>query len=199
MPEITVPFTGWYESHRKFQVTFTPGLTTLVGKNGSGKSSMIMEMKTWLFDKDIPAYHYDQVREGTNTFHAGLFGGDIATAATYKCSSEGEKIVVSYGSKLQNIKQFLNKFKDSEAVFLLCDGLDSGLSINVIRELLDIFEIMLKEYPNLYIVNTTNNYEFIGNSRCIIAKNGKDIKFKTYNAFVKFITKKDRAKNKEEG
>lgn len=190
MPGITVPFTGWYESHRKFQVTFDHGINTIVGKNGSGKSSMINELKDYLRDNKIPAYHYDSVYEGKDTFGFAMLRGDITTAATHQCSSEGERVIVSYGNKLENIKQFLMKHKDDEYVFLLCDALDSGVSINVIKELMDVFELIIQEFPNVVIVNTANNYEFTRDTRCIIAKNGKDIQFKSYEDYVKFICKK---------
>lgn len=200
MAEISIPFRGWYEEHRKFSVTFTPGVTTLVGKNGSGKSSMVSEINEYLKKNKIPVYYYEQREMGRRSASSFILGGSVEETGNYYCSSEGERIIVSVGYNMQRIKQFLIKHKDAEMVFVLFDGLDSGLSINLIRNLQDIFEIMLKDFPNLFIINTTNNYEFTKNSRCIIAKNGRDIQFNKYDDFVKLIMKKDRIRKvKKEG
>ncbi len=199
LPEITIPFRGWYEEHRRFTVTFTPGITTLVGKNGSGKSSMTNEIREYLKKKKIPVYYYEQREMGRASASSFLLGGSVEETGSYCCSSEGERIIVSMSYKLQRIKQFLNTHKDDEMVFVLFDGLDSGLSINLIRDIQEIFGLMLKDFPNLFIINTTNNYEFTKDSRCIIAKNGKDTKFNTYDDFVKLITKKDPVKRSKKG
>lgn len=188
MNEITIPFTGYYESHRKFEVTFTKGITTLVGKNGSGKSSMIKEMEIYLKNKNIPVFTYDHVIEERNILPRAMgFNGDITVAASFMSSSEGEKVIVGYGNQLGNIRSFCAFHKEDEIVVLLFDGLDSGVSINVIKELLEVFNLLITEFPNVMIVNTANNYEFLNGTRCVIAKNGKDKTFKTYNSFVKFI------------
>ena len=199
MPEITIPFRGWYEEHRKFEVTFAPGLTTIVGKNGSGKSSMTSELNQYLKDHNIPVYYYEQRENGRRSASSFVLGGSIQETGNYYCSSEGERIIVSMSYSMQRIKQFLNNRKDAEMIFVLFDGIDSGLSINLIRDIQSLFDIMLKEFPNLAIINTTNNYEFTKDSRCIIAKNGKDIEFSKYEDFVKFITKKDPGRKKKEG
>ena len=191
MTKITIPFTGWYEQHSKFTVKFDRGITTLVGRNGSGKSSMINEINAFLKKQGIPVYHYNQLVEGANTTGRGLLSGDIATAATYMQSSEGEKVIVSYGNAIGNIKRFLNNNADSEIIFLLCDGLDSGVSVNIIKELDDIFNCIISEYPNVAIVNTTNNYEFTKNHRCIIAATGEEIFFDTYDDYVRLICTQD--------
>lgn len=198
MPEIIIPFRGWYEEHRKFTVTFTPGVTTLVGKNGSGKSSMINEIREYLKKNKIPVHYYEQREAGSNSLHSFMWGGTEETGNYYN-SSEGERIIVSISYQLHKIKQFLNNNKDEEMMFLLFDGIDSGLSINLIWNLQEIFGFMLKDYPNLYIVNTANNYEFTKNSRCINAKNGRDIIFNKYEDFVKFIIKKDPVRKVKEG
>ena len=186
MAEFTNKFSGWYENHRSFDVTFRNGITTLVGKNGSGKTSMIYELQLILEESNIPVYLYNQKEIGEKAKTAAFYG-DATTTGTYLCSSEGEQIIVSYGWMIQSLKKFLNDNKDSEMVFILMDRVDSGLSINSIRDIYGIFNLMVNDYPNLFIVNTTNNYEFIGDSRCIVAKTGKDIKFNNYDEYVKFI------------
>lgn len=199
MPEITIPFHGWYESHRKFTVTFTPGVTTLVGKNGSGKTSMTSEINAYLKKNNIPVYHYEQREMGRRSASSFMLGGSLEETGSYCMSSEGERIIVSMSYSLQRIKQFLIKNKDAEMVFVLFDGIDSGLSINLIRDLQEVFGLLVRDFPNIFIINTTNNYEFTKNSRCIVAKNGKDIAFNNYDEFVKFITRKDRVRKIKEG
>ena len=187
MSEISIPFTGWYEQHPKFTVKFNHGVTILIGKNGSGKTSMINEINAFLKKKNIPVYQYNQLVEGASTTGRGIYTGDISVAATYMQSSEGEKVIVSYGNTLKNIQQFLFNNRDKEHVFLLCDGLDSGVSINIIKELNEIFDLLQNDYPNIVIINTTNNYEFTRNRRCIVAESGEEITFDTYEEYARFI------------
>ena len=187
MKGLIIPFTGWYDQHAKFNVTFYRGVTTIVGKNGSGKTSMINEINAFLKKLGVPVYHYNQLIEGINIASKGIAYGDITTAATYMQSSEGEKVIVSYGNTLRDIKKFLNANHDSEYAVLLCDGLDSGLSINLVKELNDIFDLLISDYPNIVIVNTTNNYEFTKERRCIVASTGEEIYFDTYDEYVRFI------------
>ena len=184
---IPITFTGWYDQHASFTVNFSHGITPLVGKNGSGKTSMINEINAYLKKQGIPVYNYNQLIEGVNTTSKGIMSGDIQTAATYMQSSEGEKVIVSYGSSLASIHKFLANNQDKEYVFLLCDGLDSGVSVNVITEFNHIFDLLQKDYPNVVIVNTTNNYEFAKSRRCIVAASGEEITFFSYEDYVRFI------------
>ena len=184
---LIVPFQGWYEEHPKFTVKFDRGLTTIIGKNGSGKTSMINELNAYLRKASIPVYHYDQLREGATIAERGIYSGNITTSATYLQSSEGEKVIVSYGNTLTPIKLFLYEHRDKEQVFLLCDGLDSGVSINIIKELREIFQLLQNDFPNVVIVNTANNYEFAKECRCIVAASGEEITFSTYEDYERFI------------
>ena len=187
MMAISIPFSGWYEEHSSFNVKFNHGITTLIGRNGSGKTSMINEINAFLKKQEIPVYLYSQLVEGASITGKGLLYGDTKTAATYMQSSEGEKVIVSYGSTLRTIQKFLADNRDKEYTFLLCDGLDSGVSINIIRQLDEIFDLLRNDYPNVVIVNTTNNYEFTRNRRCVVAETGEEITFDTYEEYVRFI------------
>ena len=133
MAEITIPFTGWYEEHKPFEVTFSHGITTIVGKNGSGKTSMIHEMNKWLTENKIPVYLYDQEEAGYRSQNSIFYGGPVSETAGYMCSSEGQKHIVSVGGQIGMIKSFFESNKDKEVAVLLTDALDSGLSIDNIR------------------------------------------------------------------
>ena len=190
MTEIKVPFTGCYEEHKKFHITFTPGITTLVGVNGAGKSSAIIELKQWLRKHDIPCFGYIQNDESRDVVSSmGRSDRNMEVFLTYFNSSEGQKIIVTYANMIHKLKRFLEEHKDDEIVFAVFDGIDSGLSINNVIDALDIFNLIIKDYPNVAIVNTANNYEFLTGTRCVNIKTGKDKKFKTYDAFKKFIIK----------
>lgn len=191
MNNLSITFTGYYEDHRKFTVDFRKGLTTVIGKNGSGKTSMIREMDDILHRDNIPHYTYIQNDKGPKLFHSGLMSGgsSFATSNEYFLSSEGERILVTYGAMITTIKQFLETNKDEDIVVLLFDGLDSGLSINNIHSIRDIFNLMINDYPNVCIINTANNYEFVKDTRCVHARTGRDVSIKTYNDFVRFLTK----------
>lgn len=189
--EVKIPFTGVFIDHRKFHVTFTPNtINTLVGKNGDGKTSMIIEMEDWLKNHNIPVFKYTQEDEGKRIMtSAGFYNSSFETFAAYFNSSEGQKIIVTCGDMIKKIQKFLIEHKEDEIKFVLFDGLDSGLSIDNIIAIREIFDLIIKDFPNTVIVNTTNNYEFTIGTRCINVKSGKDKTFKTYSSFVKFITK----------
>lgn len=191
MDIINVPFTGYYDGHRKFHVGFTKGITTLIGKNGCGKTSMVRELEYWLKKENIPVYLYIQDDKGKDVHHSGFNGGSFAATSVYHCASEGERIIVTCGYMLSDIKRFIQKHTElgHDKIFVLFDGLDSGLSIDNIIQVREVFDLLIKDYPNLYIVNTANNYEMLKDTRCVHAKTGRDVKIKTYSGFVKFIAK----------
>ena len=89
---------------------------------------------------------------------------------------------------------------DQKDLFLLMDAVDA-LSIDIIEELKSqLFNLAIKESKsldkNLYIVISTNQYEFCSGEDCIDAHNGTHVKFKDYNEYREFVLKTRRVKDK---
>ena len=58
-------------------------------------------------------------------------------------SSEGENIYENFGDVLYNIGTTASKLKRGQKLFVLCDAIDSGLSIDNILEVKDIFDLVI--------------------------------------------------------
>lgn len=153
---------------------------------------MIKELEKHLNNQNIPVFHLDSFDENKRAMQKNMDSGNVNFVIEYFNSSEGEKIIVNLSARISAMKRFLMKHQDAEVVVCLFDALDSGLSINMIIEIREIFDIFIKDFPNLVIVNTTNNYEFTKGTRCISAKSGREVSFKSYDDYVKFILGKRR-------
>ena len=93
--------------------------------------------------------------------------------------------------------RFIRKAPKYKPSFILLDAIDSGLSIDLIREIKEfLIEVLIPDIEEfnkkIYVIITTNQYEFTIGFPCINVKNGKYIEFKTYNSYTKFICKPDR-------
>lgn len=84
---------------------------------------------------------------------------------------------------INEVEEFLKSNKDKRYVFLLIDKLDSGLSIDNIRNIQNLFKTWCELYSNLYIINAINNYEFTIGAKSIIAHTGKYVTVDSYEKF----------------
>ena len=85
------------------------------------------------------------------------------------------------------------------ALPFLFDALDSGLSIDAISEMkTDLFQFVIEQNPDkdVYIIVSANGYEFANGERCYDVANCKEITFKDYDDYRKFILKSKEQKNK---
>ena len=92
---------------KKKEVEIFPGVTVLVGCNGTGKTTLLSTIKRRLNYMDVPEYlciKYDNVKDGGSSAksRAGFYG-DFTTLATAMCSSEGEEITIHLGNKAREI------------------------------------------------------------------------------------------------
>ena len=84
-------------------------------------------------------------------------------------------------------------------LWFLFDALDSGLSIDAIAELkTDLFQFVIDQNPDkdVYIIVSANGYEFANGERCYDVANCKEVTFKDYNDYRKFILKSRQQKIK---
>jgi len=201
------PVNAGYSVYKKRSAQIKPGITVLVGCNGSGKSTLLNIMKDILKKEDIPVFTYDNYRNG------GLMGLDIALEhnarlfATLAFSSEGERIVQNFGAYMRSFGDFVRRHQSDKEIWLILDAVESGLSIDNVRELKEFFQFVLENEAqgdkSIFIVVSTNTYEFCTGTQCYDVQNGKYIELKTYDEYCDFIMKsrelKDNLKAKAMG
>lgn len=197
--KITIHFTGYFKTRKKpIDITFCPGLITLVGKNGSGKSELLSEIKEQIY---CSVYHNRYCLslltcKGTELISKNHCYRYLYNTGEMLTSSDGNRMRLIITDELDWINTCLEQYKDDPFIFLLCDDLDRGLSIDNVIYIQKKFKELCKEHPNLCIVNTTNTYEFTIGARNILAYTGEDVKINSYNDFYRLQTvKRYRYKN----
>ena len=193
--------------YRRINVVLEPGVTILVGCNGSGKTTFLDQLKGDLKRKRTPYLSYDNLRDGgSNAISKAGFYGDFDFLAHQVQSSEGENIDRNIGEFAGKIGNFVyNKLKpEDKTVFLLMDAIDSGLSIDNIQSVKkDLFEFIIQDTQKrgieLYIIACANSYEMAREENCFDVYNATYIKFGDYEEYRSFIIKSRQIKNKRYG
>lgn len=184
-------------------LTFQPGVTVLVGCNGCGKTSLINQIANSLKKENIAYVKFDNLSDGgSNARSKAGFYGDFSFLATSLCSSEGENIVMNMANVAKELG-YLSKNNKSNELWLLLDGVDSGLSIDNIIELKDyLFKVVIEHEASLgrevYIIVTANEYEMARGEKCFDTWRCKYIEFQSYEDYRDFILKSKIRKEKRE-
>ena len=213
----------WLHSNPKYtkresipiKYNINPGITMLIGPNGSGKTTVLSQLRS-LFStqndlvkkwnkleindsiRDLySSYLYDNVYEETFTKSTWGATEHIDRVAKTFENSEGQNMYDYLYYKINEIGQAVTKAikNNRKGIFLLFDGLDSGLSldvINIIRK--SVLEFIIeteKKRSNLevYIICSANSYEFCNNYDCIDVTNQKHITFTNYTDYEKYFVK----------
>lgn len=182
--------------YKKSSVELNPGVTVLVGRNGSGKTTFLIQLRQYLNKKKIPYLSYDNMFDGGNLAYSTLmedlsyFKGIKNKAKIFASklfSSEGQNILINLNEFARTVGSFIKNNQDKEKVFILFDAIDSGLSIDSIIEIKDFLKVMASDAPNAYIIVTANSYEMCYQSRCYDVKNSRYIEFFDYEDYKDFI------------
>lgn len=136
--------------YAKGTITIKPGLTVLVGCNGSGKSTLIHIINEELSQNGIPVIKFDNLVDGGQNARDNALNwmNDIGLLAAQATSSEGENIIINMGTFAEKIGRFVRKQKDSgkNEIWILCDAIDSGLSIdNIIDVKKYLFDTIIQD------------------------------------------------------
>jgi hypothetical protein len=190
--KITIPSTiegrKLYQSNGKFNLK--PGVTILVGCNGTGKSQFLYRLGQYLKKKNIKYYNYDNYTDGGHVaMDKALFHGNMKLLATSAFTSEGEKISIFLGEEVEKIGKWCKDNENEKKLFILLDAVDSGYSIDNILVLKDLFKIILKtnQDKEIYIIAAANSYELAANNNCLYTFDGKYRKFNNYEEYREFI------------
>lgn len=189
-----------YQVYKKTTVEIKEGVTVLVGCNGAGKSTLLSFIKDQLENDNIPVVYFDNYKNGgSSSIDKCMFHGDINTAAGMMIASEGERIYMNIGLTVSRLKKFFSK--ESKEYWILLDAIGSGMSIDAIIEIRNFFLQIVDELKNkdknLYIVISTNEYEFcVGGTNTFDVQEGKYINILDYEGYRKFILKTRKQKDK---
>ena len=202
-------------------ITISPGITVLVGCNGSGKTTLLRTLQDDLRAKNVPVMFFDTLNTARDIVSGAMFKNDIELAASAMVSSEGERMCIGIGSFASDAKHFIStgrkRLSALEAAFMddepeavtskerwiLVDSADSGLSIDVLLDVKNFFGMMV-EYGqrigvDLYVVVSTNQYEFAADSKCIDVQAMKPVSIKTYSKYRSVIMKSRAKKDTRDG
>ena len=187
----TDPMDAGRRLYRKKSIDLVPGLNVLVGPNGVGKTTMLKCIRGILEKNNLEIFEYDNLKKGgSNALSSAAFFGDITSMAKLMTYSEGESIFFNMTSLTQSMGSFVQAQQSKgEPAIILFDAIDSGLSIDFMLDIKNIFDLMhrMDKDDSLYIICTTNSYELAENSYCWDVHSSKPVKFDKYEQFRKFI------------
>jgi uncharacterized protein YeeX (DUF496 family) len=213
--------TGSYLTRPK-QVTFQPGITILVGCNGAGKSTLLMNIEEETKKEKIPFHLYNNLQDGgSNSIGNAAFSQDWGMVNDLWSSSEGEAIKRNFGNIAQKIHPFLKtgfmdvtrnclarifqdeeekKGQDTNVRVLLFDAIDSGLSVDSVMEISEVFDLIMEDSERLgvetYIIASANEYELARNRACFDVNKGAYVDIPDYEAYRTFILNSRKTKEK---
>lgn len=186
----------WYGIHKGFMLTLRPGYTALVGPNGAGKTTLLHQLAEIGKKRGYNIIQYSNLTDGGDVaMSEHMWRGDVANFFAGMQSSEGERIALNFGNVLQKIGTAVRKaIAENRPLLILLDALDSGASIDRLRETLGVFELIERDAGvepgasehEIYIVAAVNSYE-LAKRRCVDARTGKSLTFGDYEDYSRFI------------
>lgn len=194
----------WRGIHDGYWLTLRPGYTALVGPNGAGKTTLLRQLKEIAEKRGYLVVHYSNLTDGGHAARQGyLENGSISLLATAALSSEGENITINFGPTVRRIGQYITRsVREEKDLMILLDSLDSGASIDRMRELMNLFDMILRDHGvadhsrpdlGLYIVNAVNAYELARGRLCVDPRTGKSVVFGSYEDYAGFICSYDKS------
>lgn len=206
VPVRTKPFDDDLKLYTRKQFTLMPGLSSLVGCNGSGKTTFIDFFLIPKLRRDqVEYYKYNDRREGGSMLMDRMLNvdNDIYGLARMYVSSEGERIVCGLEHVITAIPSFFKENKGKPA-FLILDAIDSGMSVDEIIEIRELFlDIIIPDAKtkfdvDLYVVIAANNYEWCNDDRIhnIDITSGKLLNISSYDQYKEHILKSRGTKDK---
>lgn len=194
--EFDLEIKDYYNLHNGFNLILKPGVTYLVGPNGAGKTTLLFQIKDYLDAIKAPNIHvlnYSNLKHGGHNAmgkQLAFKNGDMNLLATLATSSEGEQVAINLGQFAKKLGNFIaNKCRVDDRVFVLVDAIDSGASIDRLKDIRDFFNLVIKNEKRveIYIVCAINCYELTKNARCINPRTGQEVLFYSYEDYSNWI------------
>lgn len=205
--------------------SFEPGLTVLVGCNGAGKTTMLLNIKDELEKQKVPVVKFDNLKDGSDSIlSSSAAKGDFEVVAQIYSASEGEGINIAVNSFLKNKleyflitgKEKIDSFKrifyseeelahaetpsDCKERWVLMDATDSGLSIdnicNLKEMMFNVVSELNKKGIETYFIVSANEFEMASGEDCLDVISGNHIQFNRYEDFKDFILNSKKLKMK---
>lgn len=191
MTTLNIHINDWHDIHAGFDLVLHSGYTPLVGPNGAGKTTLLSQLREYAHDHDIMVFEYSNLQDGGDSARQKyILGNDLAMLAAAAFSSEGEQIALNFSQAVSQIGGAVKKAKaEQRTLFILLDSLDSGASIDRLRELRSFFGLVHRDIGDspIYLVVAVNAYELVKDARCIDVRSGCERSFGSYGAYAEFI------------
>lgn len=166
-----------------------PGLNFLIGPNGSGKTVALDQIHDECISNDIKCIRYE------NTSDDFIYQYYNSSYNTNSHISKGEMAGFNFIYLfITKLKQQILEAQDTynKSFVILLDSIGEYLDINRIDDIKTLFyNTVIPDAKSigvdLYIVISTNNYEFIKDELCFSIKSGTIKKFTSYDEYAKFI------------
>ena len=195
----TDPYDEGVRLYSRKDISFKPGLTTLIGCNGSGKSTLMKLLQDQLKkDPNALVMKYDDRYDGGHNLMDKMgFYEDWTGLSTMMTSSEGERIYVGLGNFIRSMRREIQRNRPKE-LWILLDAVGSGLSIDKIDEVKDFADIVVEDNNGIdvYFIVSTNEYEFAAGTDCIDVTTFKHMTFSDYAVYRSYILETAMKKDK---
>lgn len=189
----------YYETGKKIfpyrTIELNPGITVLVGCNGSGKTTLLQQIDNFCRKNSLKSVRYDNFKEGGyNATNSLLLRGDMSSLILDITSSEGERVYYNVARLAPNIKHAIEDIEPGKPLFLLLDGIDSGMDVATIESVKTNFLNAAKtecEKAGItpYIVVSANSYETAREEQCLSLLTGKYVQIRTYDKYKNIVKK----------
>ena len=178
------------------------GITVLIGCNGAGKTTLLHQIKEFCRKKNMQCLRYNNITDGgDNARQNALLTDRLSLLATLATSSEGEQITINISNIFAKIGEGIKNTKSGSNLVIVFDAVDSGLDITKIDEINDCFHNIIipdaiDHKINLYVIISTNSYEFCISNNCLEINSLNYVSIKSYDKFVDLICKSKLRKTK---
>ena len=181
------------------QYQFKPGVSVLVGCNGTGKTTLLDMIKERMRKAKIPCIMYDNLHDGGHQARStAFFFEQMELGATLMCSSEGEQISINIANMATKIGKFVRENRGKPEIWILFDAIDSGLSVDNIVDVKDnLFRIILEDNKDsdVYIIVSANEYEMCRGEQCFAVTTGEYMVFNDYESYREFVLNSRKLKD----
>ena len=200
-------------------ISVNPGVTVLIGCNGSGKTTLLSIIEEKLNDQDIPVFQYDNLQDGgKSAIGASAYAENYELMSALFNASEGESIALNLMNQTEKITHLVSTGRKKRSRFaeifrpdhdeleitsnqrwILLDAIDSGLSIDQVRDLKQyvLQPLQTIEKYEMYILICANEYEMCVDLPCFNVVEGKYVEINSYDDYRKQVLATRAYKDKE--